>query len=128
MLAATATIALPAWLGPAELYPDTELRRALMYGIVGALVGFAVRETVAGLFAELGRERAEAQLVRARAFELNDDVVQDLVVAKLALEVGRSADGLAALERALDSGKRIISDMVEETGRFERDVSEPDTP
>ena len=121
VVAATATIALPPFLGPEALYPDTELRRALMYGVVGTLIGTAVHGTVTGLLAErAGRRHAEAQLTRERAFEFNDDVVQDLAVAKLSLEVGRTADGIAALDRALEAGKRIITDMVEQTGRFER--------
>lgn len=125
VVGATAAIAVPAFVWSPDLYPDTEVRRAVMYGVVGGLIGFAVRETVAGLKAErAGRQRAEAQITRQRAFELNDDVVQDLAVAKLSLEVGRTAEGLAALDRALSAGKRIISDMVEQTGRFERHATD----
>ncbi len=125
VLGAVAAIGIPPLVGSSELYPDTELRRALIYGVVGTLVGLAVQETVAGLKAErAARKRAEAELTRRRAYELNDDVVQDLAVAKLSLEVGHTTEGLAALDRALESGKRIISDMVRETGRFERLASE----
>ncbi len=129
VVATVVTLSLPALVGPADLYPDTELRRALLYGVVAALVGTAVHEVVAGLLRErAGRERAEAELTRRRAFELNDDVVQDLAVAKLSFEVGRTVEGTAALTRALDAGKRIISDMVEHSGRFERTEAEEDAP
>ncbi|MCW2921310.1 MAG: sensor histidine kinase [Thermoleophilia bacterium] len=131
VFAATAAIALPAFLGPESLYPDTELRRALMYGVVGTLVGTAVQSTVSGLHAErAARRRAEAQLTRQRAFELNDDVVQDLAVAKLSLQTGQTEAGLAAVDRALASGKRIISDMVTSSGSFERrrDADPDDAP
>jgi hypothetical protein len=121
VVGAVAAIAVPPIVWSVDLYPDTEVRRALMYGVVGTLIGFAIHETVAGLQAErAGRRRAEDALTRQRAFELNDDVVQDLAVAKLSLQTGRTEEGLAALDRALASGKRIISDMVEQSGRFER--------
>lgn len=129
VVASMAMLTIPALVGPADLYPDTELRRALLYGVVAALVGTAVHEVVAGLLRErAARVRAEAALTRQRAFELNDDVVQDLAVAKLSFEVGRTVEGTAALTRALDAGKRIISDMVEQSGRFERQATEDDDP
>lgn len=125
-----AAIGLPPLLTTTSSYPDTDFRRAILYAVIGAFIGSAIQATVEGL--RLERERTadlEAELTRRRAFELNDDVVQDLAIAKLSLEAGRPDDTHAAIARALDAGKRIISEMVDATGRFERDeASGPDVP
>jgi hypothetical protein len=115
-------IGLPPLITADGLYPDTDLRRAILYAVIGAFIGVAIQATIVGLRAERVRTaRLEAELTRRRAFELNDDVVQDLAVAKLSLEAGRPEDSHAAIDRALTAGKRIISEMVDATGRFERD-------
>jgi hypothetical protein len=123
-------IGAPPLLTDTIAYPDTDFRRAILYTVIGCFIGLAIQTTVEGL--RLERERTaelEAELTRRRAFELNDDVVQDLAIAKLSLEAGRPDDTHAAIARALDAGKRIISEMVDATGRFERaEPSGPDAP
>jgi GAF domain-containing protein len=52
------------------------------------------------------REREE------RAMELNDDVVQDLTAAKLALHADRPEEVARAIDSALGSAKTIISELV----------------
>jgi GAF domain-containing protein len=52
------------------------------------------------------REREE------RALELNDDVVQDLTAAKLALHAERPEEAERAVDSALSSTKTIISELV----------------
>jgi GAF domain-containing protein len=52
------------------------------------------------------REREE------RALELNDDVVQDLTAAKLALHAGRREEVVQAIDSALGSTRTIISELV----------------
>jgi hypothetical protein len=114
-------IGLPPLLTDSAAYPDTDLRRAILYTVIGGFIGISIQATVAGLREERKlRRRLEQELMRRRAFELNDDVVQDLAVAKLSLEAGRPDDTHAAITRALEAGKRIISEMVDATGRFER--------
>lgn len=66
----------------------------------------------------LRAERSERQLELARRFQaqavqLNDDVVQGLIVAKLALEHGDADLADAAVERTLESARAIVADLLE---------------
>lgn len=47
-----------------------------------------------------------------RAIEINDDVVQTIARAKLALEVGEEEEGSQAVSDSLAASKRIISDLL----------------
>ena len=58
--------------------------------------------------------RLAARLQARRATELNDDVVQALVVAKLRFQLGEHPEAMDALERALESSKRILGELVED--------------
>jgi hypothetical protein len=119
-------VGLPPLLTDDPGYPDTEYRRAVLMAVVSTLAGVAVHDLVTGLREERRlRLAAEAQLTRKRAFELNDDVVQDLALAKLCAQAGQTDEATAALDRALAAGKRIITTMVEESGTFQRDDSRP---
>lgn len=51
-----------------------------------------------------------------QAQQIHDDVVQGLVKAKLALELGQREQGLQAVEETLASSKRIITDVLGEKG------------
>lgn len=48
--------------------------------------------------------------------ELNDDVVQGLVVARMALEVGDLATASDAVDRTLESARKIVSELLEAGG------------
>lgn len=71
--------------------------------------------------AELEHERAEqfrmkfqaAHLRRRSALQINDNVLQGLVVAKLALAVGDRTRSEQALDAALVNARTIISDLLE---------------
>lgn len=52
-------------------------------------------------------ERRESQ-----AMELHDNVVQGLVEAKMALEMGRRDEGRASIERTLAASRRVITDLL----------------
>lgn len=52
--------------------------------------------------------------------ELNDDVVQDLAAAKLALELGRNEDGLESVTRALRAGEAIVAELAAGAATFRR--------
>ena len=61
-----------------------------------------------------------------RALEINDNVVQGLVRAKLALDVGEKAEGDAAVADTLSKARNIITDLLGdedlEVGRLRRRV------
>lgn len=81
---------------------------AVAFGAIGALL-------LLGLLAAYIRmsrrvQRAElAELRHAQAFEINDSVVQRLVIAQMALELGRIDEAKAAIGAALDSGSELIT-------------------
>jgi hypothetical protein len=76
----------------------------------------------------------DVQRRRAHALDLHDNVVQSLSEAKLALELGRSEQGLAALEESLHRSRAIITDLLGSedssaalaAGRLRRKVGEGD--
>lgn len=53
---------------------------------------------------------------RHRALELNDDIVQGLAVAQLALAIGDDGHARAAIARTLSSAKGIVSELLRESG------------
>jgi len=81
-------------------------------------------ETLAGLVMDALELRLSARRLyasvderRRRGVELNDDVVQDLSVAKLSLDMGDLETASAALSRALSASMGIASKLLdEETG------------
>jgi len=52
-----------------------------------------------------------------QALKINDDVLQGLVVAKLALELDQRDTAVAALDTAIASASRIISGLLDHEGR-----------
>jgi hypothetical protein len=66
--------------------------------------------------ARLLQERELEAERHARAFEINDSIVQRLVLAKLALELGRHGEAGAALDEAIDSGSRLITRLADRDG------------
>ena len=53
---------------------------------------------------------------RRRALELNDDVVQGLALAQLALQTGREEQARAAIESTLGSAQAIVNELLESAG------------
>ena len=80
-----------------------------------------VLEDLAALVVDELELRLAARQQARRATELNDDVVQALAVAKMELQVGHSAEGLEALDRALAASKRILAELVEDAPTLRRD-------
>lgn len=67
---------------------------------------------------------AEEQM-RRRAMELNDDVIQDIAVAKMSLEMNDTTKAVRTLEHALHSARTIVTHMLQgpkalRPGRFRR--------
>jgi GAF domain-containing protein len=67
------------------------------------------------------RQATEATLQELRALELNDDVVQQLAVAKLALELGDAEQAADAVAQALEASKEILSRQAAGLETFRRD-------
>jgi GAF domain-containing protein len=67
------------------------------------------------------RIAAEDALVTSRALEMNDDVVQLIAEAKLAVELKLDEQALATLDKALTAGKRMMTSMTAHTTSFRRD-------
>ena len=70
--------------------------------------------------------RAEEALATSRALELNDDIVQLMAEAKLAMELGLTEQASAALERALSASKRMVATMSRDAVSFRRDALDLD--
>ena len=62
-------------------------------------------------------EATVAARSRKQALELNDEVVQGLATAKLALESGRHEQGLKAIESTLDRVRAIVTALLAEAGK-----------
>ncbi len=60
------------------------------------------------------RQLGEATVRRQQALEINDNIVQGLTVAQLALELERPADSLVAIEDTLAKARGIISTLLGE--------------
>lgn len=67
--------------------------------------------------------RLAARRQARRATELNDDVVQALVVAKLHLQLGERESAAESLDQALESSKRILAELVEDAPSLRRGES-----
>ena len=50
---------------------------------------------------------------RRHAVEINDDVVQGLVVARMAVEVGDLEKAAEAIDRSLDAARKIVGALLE---------------
>lgn len=110
-------MALP-WLG-VDLVEGIAMRTAwgwqlALWDVVGAVVGvyyWSLRRAYSG--AVSGPQLFED--VRAReqqALELNDTVLQGLVVARMALEMGEREKADAALDGAIAAASQMITDLI----------------
>jgi hypothetical protein len=53
---------------------------------------------------------------RRHALEVNDDVVQGVTAARMALALGRSEQADAAIESALAAARKIVNDLLGDAG------------
>ncbi len=89
----------------------------VLWDVVSAGVGiwyWSLRSTYGSLMrgAALFEDLKEKQ---RRALEINDNIVQELAVAKLALEMDQREMSEEALEQAMVSARQIISDLLGDT-------------
>jgi hypothetical protein len=80
-------------------------------GLVVALYYFSLRRNYSSLMkgAQLFEDMRKRE---QQALELNDSVLQGLVVAKMALDLGDPAKADAALTSSISSASRIITDLL----------------
>lgn len=97
----------------------------LWAGVHGLFVtGAALAAMVAWKHVEIERERAEAAAVRLHdrtvrhreAMELNDTVVQGLVSAKYATQLGRTEVAAETIERTLIRAQRLVAELMDDDG------------
>ena len=85
-----------------------------LWDLVGAVVG-VYYWTLRGGF---GGQSASPQLFKdqvereQRALELNDAVLQGMVVARMALDLGERNRGMEALDSSIASASKIITDLI----------------
>lgn len=118
-------------LDPHSVYnhPAAINRPWLWAAIHGLFVtGAALANLRSWKHAELERERAEAAAVRLRerqlrhheAVQLNDTVLQGLVTAKYAAQLGQSDRAAAAIEHTLVLARALVSDLVADDADLSR--------
>jgi K+-sensing histidine kinase KdpD len=84
--------------------------RAVPLLLVGVLLGDASDRLRR---AEIGRRQLEAAaLMHRQAIEINDSLVQGMAAAKWALEAGRTAAAIEALDDTLVRGNRLVSTLL----------------
>lgn len=85
-----------------------------LWDVLGAVVGvyyWTLRRTYGSLME--GAQLFEDMRSREeRALELNDNVLQGLVVAKMSLDLGQDAKAREALDTSIGSASTIISDLL----------------
>jgi K+-sensing histidine kinase KdpD len=84
--------------------------RAVPLLLVGVLLGDASDRLRR---AEIGRRQLEAAaLMHRQAIEINDSLVQGMAAAKWAMEAGRTAAAIEALDDTLVRGNRLVSTLL----------------
>jgi AmiR/NasT family two-component response regulator len=77
----------------------------------------SLQNAIARRNAEALREQESARARQRQALELHDGVVQGLVAAQLAHDLGRSSESRDALVQALERAKSVVSRSLEELKR-----------
>jgi hypothetical protein len=112
IVASGLTVALPLAIVGSPEYTSAEGRRTIFVVLLAVILGVTIRWLVDSLRREVAaRDEAERGLRELQAFEINDDVVQSLTVARMSLELGDYDKTRASLDRALVSAKQIIASL-----------------
>jgi len=110
------TIGLPPLIGNDRLYPDGDVRRAVVLTLIAAVLGWLVHWLVTTVDrAMVQRERAEQALTRLRASQIHDDIVQNLTAAQLGIALGRPESIEQGVGRALTSAREVVAELMHET-------------
>jgi signal transduction histidine kinase len=104
---------LPIIFVGAPYFPSSQWRGGGLLVLIVGLFGLIIQHLLHDLTAEQERRvSAERRLRQASAYELHDDVVQNLTVAQLALAVGDAERAKGAVAEALEVGQGIVSDLL----------------
>jgi PAS domain S-box-containing protein len=68
------------------------------------------------IFADITALKSQETENRARALEINDDVIQSVSAAKMALEIDRGEQAHEALDDALGAARKIVNDLLDSAG------------
>ena len=90
-----------------------------LWDLVGAVVGVYYWTLRGGFGAnnnspQLFKDQHERE---QRALELNDAVLQGMVVARMALDLGERRKGLSALDGSINAASRMITELIGDDGR-----------
>jgi signal transduction histidine kinase len=109
------TIGLPPLLGDDVIYPNGDVRRAVVLTLIAGVLGWLVHWLVRAVDAEMAqRERAEHTLARLRASQIHDDIVQNLTAAQLALALEQLQAVENGVNRALESARSVVAELMRE--------------
>lgn len=113
VVAAGLALAVPILIVGGPAYPPGEWRRVAGIVAVGAALGYIVQSLLGRLLSEIAaHEETERRLREAEAYELHDDVVQNLTVARLALSLDDREGADAAIGEALTRVQRIVARLL----------------
>jgi hypothetical protein len=76
------------------------------------IVGLGSNLAIAAGFLAIGWT-LRGRLRQRQALSIHDDVLQGLVTAKLAFELGDPEQGLATLDATLESARHLVSDLLD---------------
>jgi signal transduction histidine kinase len=104
---------LPIVVVGSPYYPSSQWRGGGLLVLIVGLFGFVIQQLLHNLTAEAERRAdAERRLRQTSAYELHDDVVQNLTVAQLALAAGDVKRARTAVSAALEVGQAIVQDLL----------------
>jgi hypothetical protein len=117
--------ALMGYIDPTSVYNHTAAQQspwkwALIHGFfvtaacVVLIISWRVNEVERGRAEDFRRELDGMELRRAQALEINDNIVQGLTVAQMALAMDRTEESAEALSETLAKARHIISDLLGE--------------
>jgi hypothetical protein len=129
-LLALAVIGYPRLLGERLGLYDLGVGTSLMVIANGVVIGLIVVRTAMKLEIEQRRADTEARaaleyqsMLGRQAIELNDEVIQALSAAWLALQLDQQQTAAAEIKRATDQAQRIASEQLQASGRNASDLS-----
>jgi hypothetical protein len=94
-----------------------EWRRTFLTVLAAGAMAYAINSLVFALKQEMHERRElEKRFLRAKALQMNEEVVQDLAVAKYSLDADDPQQAREALDRALEGSKEIVATLIPDDG------------
>jgi hypothetical protein len=128
-LATLVLIGYPRLLGERLGLYDLGFGTALMVVANGFVIGVMLVRTARQLDVQQLRAEAEEraargyqEILRRQAIELNDEVIQGLSAAWLALQLGRGDTAAKEIQRATHQAQRIASEQLQASGQAGTDI------